>query len=55
MLNTFLLKKKGFTDKEIGEAIMSVDLAEALDCTCTDTNDCKPIMQIDKSSKEEQT
>lgn len=32
MLNTFLLKKKGFTDEEIAEAIMSVDLAEKPDC-----------------------
>ena len=32
MLNTFLLKKKGFTDEEIAEAIMSVDLAEKSDC-----------------------
>ena len=55
MLNTFLLKKKGFTDEEIGEAIMSVDLAPALDCTCTGTNECKPTTQIDKSDKEDQT
>lgn len=53
MLNTFLLKKKGFTDKEIGEAIMSVDLAETLDCTCT--NECKLTTQIDKSGKEDRT
>lgn len=32
MLNTFLLKKKGFTDEEIAEAIMSVDLTEKPDC-----------------------
>lgn len=55
MLNTFLLKKKGFTDKEIGEAIMSVDLAETLDCTCAGTNEYKPTMQIDKPDKEDQT
>lgn len=55
MLNTFLLKKKGFTDEEIGKAIMSVDLAEALDCTCMGTDECKHTTQIDKFNKEDQT
>lgn len=55
MLNTFLLKKKGFTDEEIGKAIMSVDLADKFDCVYTGTDACKPTTQIDKSDKEDQT
>ena len=47
MLNTFLLKKKGFTDEEISKAIMSVDLANNLDCTYTGTDECKPTEQIE--------
>lgn len=53
MLNTFLLKKKGFTDEEIGKAIMSVDLAETLDCTCLGTDECKHTVQINDNNKED--
>ena len=55
MLNTFLLKKKGFTDEEICKAIMSVDLADKSDCVYTGTDARKPTTQIDKSDKEDQT
>jgi hypothetical protein len=53
MLNTFLLKKKGFTDEEIAEAIMSVDLAEKSDCVCMGTDECKHTVQINDNNGED--
>mgnify|MGYP003294953579 CR=1 FL=1 len=55
MLNTFLLKKKGFTDEEIAQAIMSVGcLVEKSDCICMGTDECKHTVQINDNNREDE-